>query len=271
MFKLQNIHTHTIYCDGTLPLEEMVKAAINKGCESLGFSGHSYAPFDSKNSMSPEITSRYIQEIKQLKKKYAGKIELYAGIEQEYLAEPVKVDLDYTIGSAHFINKGESLICIDWSAESQKRECEENYGGNYYSMAEDYFAVVADIARKTDADVIGHFDLIAKYNSGGHLFNEADPRYVSTALDAMDEILKNLNLFEVNTSAMYKFGKAEPYPSVLLLKELHKRGGEVIITSDSHDAESICYKYDEMRELLKACGFKYMKQLTKDGFIDVRL
>jgi len=124
---------------------------------------------------------------------------------------------------------------------------------------------------KTSADIIAHFDLITKYNMNGSLFDESHPRYVSAALGAMGEILRSCRLFEVNTGAMYRFGKPEPYPSAFLLGELCKRGGEVIITSDSHDAESICYKYGEMRELLKSCGYKYAKQLAKGGFIDVML
>ena len=269
MAKLQNIHSHTVYCDGTQTLEEMVIAAIEKGCDSFGFSGHSYAPFDAKHCMSPENTHKYILEIKKLNEKYAEQIELFAGIEQEYLGENVREDVDFIIGSVHYIRKGDVLICIDGGEKAQKIECDTNYGGDYYAFAEDYFATAANVAVKTNADIIGHFDLIAKYNFGGKLFDEANPRYVGAALEAMDEILKNHKLFEVNTGAMFRFDKPEPYPSVFLLKELFKRGGEVILSSDSHHAESICYKFNEMRELIKSCGFRYMKQLTRDGFVAV--
>jgi len=70
---------------------------------------------------------------------------------------------------------------------------------------------------------------------------------------------------------MYRFNKREPYPSVFLLKELQKRGGEVILSSDSHDAQSLCHKFGAMQQLVQACGFKYIKRLTSDGFIDVYL
>ena len=269
MFNLQNIHSHTVYCDGTLTLEEMVVAAIEKGCDSFGFSGHSYAPFDEKHCMSPENTRRYILEITQLKEKYAGRIELFTGIEQEYLGENIQEDFDFIIGSVHYIKNGETLVCVDGGAKAQKMECEINYGGDYYAMAEAYFAAASDVAAKTKADIIGHFDLIAKYNFEGRLFDESHPRYTGAALDAMREILKKQKLFEVNTGAMFRFNKPEPYPSVFLLKELFKRGGEVILSSDSHHAESICHKFSEMRELVKSCGFKYVKQLTRDGFMDV--
>ena len=271
MAGLQNIHSHTIYCDGSLTPEEMVAAAIAKGCDSFGFSGHSYASFDAKHCMSLENTRRYILELGQLKEKYAGKIELFTGIEQDYYSGKIPGEFDFIIGSIHYIKKEGELVCVDAGARSQKLAVETNFGGDYYAMAETYFETVADVAQKTGADIIGHFDLVTKYNFGGNLFDESHPRYVAAALSAMDEILKSRKLFEVNTGAMYRLGKPEPYPAVFLLKELSKRGGEVIITSDSHDADSICYKFDEMQELLKTCGFKYSKRLTKNGFEDVKL
>jgi histidinol-phosphatase (PHP family) len=84
----------------------------------------------------------------------------------------------------------------------------------------------------------------------------------------MEAILEHNRIFEVNTGAMYRYNKSEPYPSKNLLMELKKRGGEVLLTSDSHDAASLCYAFDEMRDVLKSCGFTYQKRLTKNGFID---
>ena len=271
MIKLQNLHTHTLYCDGTLTLEEMVQAAIRKGCASLGFSGHSYASFDYGYCMTEENTLRYMEELKQLKDKYSDEIELFLGIEQEYYADNVVGDFDYILGSVHFVKKGDDLINVDGDAEELEQSVDEKYGGDYYALVENYYETIADVVIKTKADIVGHFDIVSKFNIKGSLFDEAHPRYVSAALLSMEQILKNHRLFEVNTRPMYKLGKQEPYPSVFLLKELNKRGGEVILSSDSHEAESICYKFSEMQELLKICGFNYAKQLTKNGFVDVKL
>ena len=271
MTGLQNIHTHTIYCDGRLKPEEMVTAAIKKGCDSFGFSGHSHAPFDAKHSMSRDDTLIYISEVGRLKEKYADKIELFLGVEQEYHADAETESFDFIIGAVHYVKKGDELVCVDNGAQRQKQAVDTYFNGDYYAMAETYFATVANMMKNTDADIVAHFDLVTKYNFNGSLFDETHPRYISAALSAIDEILKKCRLFEVNTGAMYRFNKPEPYPSTFLLKELSKRGGEVILSSDSHDAESICHKFNEMRELAKVCGFKYIKRLTKTGFIDVKL
>lgn len=271
MTGLQNIHAHTTYCDGKASPEEMVLGAIEKGCGSFGLSGHSHAVFDAKHSMSRDGTREYVSEVIRLKDKYADRIELFLGIEQEYYSDEQEYGFDFIIGAVHYIKKGEGLVCVDNGAQRQKAAVDEHFGGDYYAMAETYFATAADVINRTKADVVAHFDLIAKYNFDGRLFNEKHPRYVAAALSAMDELLKARKPFEVNTGAMYRFGKLEPYPSVFLLKELSKRGGEVILSSDSHNVESICYKFDEMRQLVKACGFNHIKHLTKDGFIDAPL
>ena len=271
MTGFQNLHSHTTYCDGALPPEAMIQAAIEKGCESIGFSEHSYVYFDGQFSMSLDTTREYAFEINMLKDKYKDEIGIFLGIEQDYFTEEPPEGFDYVIGAVHHVKIGNKYATVDGGARLQEMAVEKYFGGDFYAMAEAYYSTMADVVEKTHADIIGHFDLAAKYNFDGKLFDEMNPRYISAALGAMDEILKDCKLFEVNTGAMYRLCKPEPYPSEFLLKELLKRGGEAILSSDSHDAQSLCYRFGEMQELLKACGYKYVKRLTADGFIDIAL
>jgi histidinol-phosphatase (PHP family) len=250
----------------------MIEAAIKIGCNSLGFSEHSHVECDPIYSMTEETTRKYVKEINRLKEKFAGQVEIFLGLERDYYSEnETDIDFDYIIGAVHNFEKDGLFVCVDNGAESQRASVNKYCGGDFYSFAEQYFAVVADVANKTKADIIAHFDLVSKYNSGSRNFDENHPRYISAALDAMDEIMKKCRLFEVNTGAMYRLGKTEPYPSIFFLKELKKRGGEVIITSDSHSAESLCHEFENMKQLLISCGFKYEKRLTATGFVDVTL
>jgi len=267
----QNLHTHTTYCDGALSVEEMIKAAIQKGGSSIGFSEHSYVPFDEEYSMSLEDTPLYISEVKALKEKYKDTIEVYLGYEMDFFTDKAPDGLEYIIGTAHHVEKNGQYITVDGWAEHMVEMNEKHFGGDYYALAESYFSTMAGVVEKTGADIVGHFDLIAKNNVNGSLFDEMNPRYIKASLCAMEQILDKCKLFEVNTGAMYRRGMPEPYPSVFLLKELQKRGGEVILSSDSHNAESMYYKFDEILELVKSCGFRYIKRLTKDGFVDVRI
>jgi len=267
----QNLHTHTTYCDGEKTAEEMIKAAIRISGGSIGFSEHSYVSFDEEYSMLIEDTPAYICEINALKKKYENEIDVFLGIELDNFTDETPDGMDYIIGSTHHVEKNEIYITVDGSYSHLVHMSNEHFHGDYLALAESYYATIAGIIDKTGADIVGHFDLVAKHNIDGRMFDEKHPRYIQAALRAMDEILEKCIIFEVNTGAMYRLGKKEPYPSEYLLKELSKRGGEVLLTSDSHNAKSLYYRFDEMRELVKSCGFKYIKHLTKDGFIDMKL
>jgi len=267
LFK-QNLHTHTTYCDGMLSAEDMIKAAIEMGGDSIGFSEHSYVPFDEDYSMTLEDTPLYIKEINTLKQKYKGKIDVFLGLEIDYFTEKIPEGLEFIIGTAHHVEKDGKYITVDGWAEHLINMNNEHFNGDFYSMVESYYDTVAGVVQKTNANIVGHFDLITKNNDNGSLFDESHPRYINAAVNSMEQVLDKCNLFEVNTGAMFRRGKAEPYPSVFLLKELKKRGGEIILSSDSHTAESLYFKFDEIRELVMSCGFKHIKRFTKDGFID---
>jgi len=246
----------------------MIKAAIQMGGYSIGFSEHSYVSFDEDYSMSIEDIPLYISEITALKEKYEGEIEVFLGIEMDYFTDKVPDGLEYVIGATHHVEIDGLYVTVDGAYSHLVHMNTEYFGGDYLAMAESYYTTISDVVDKTDADMIGHFDLIAKHNLDGKMFDEMHPRYVKAALNAMDQILEKCKIFEVNTGAMYRLGKKAPYPNEYLLKELQKRGGEVILASDSHNSKSLYYEFDEMLELVKYCGFKFIKRLTKEGFID---
>ena len=104
---LQDLHTHTVYCDGQNAPEDMVRAAIEKGMSRIGFSGHCYTFFDTSYCMSEDGVKEYCAEIAALKEKYKGQIEILLGLECEsvprfypFLAE-VRQRLDYMILGNH--------------------------------------------------------------------------------------------------------------------------------------------------------------------------
>ena len=53
---------------------------------------------------------------------------------------------------------------------------------------------------------------------------------------------------------------------ICLLGEWQKMGGKVIITSDSHDINSLTYGFDEAAAAIKAAGFTSVQVLTGSGF-----
>jgi histidinol-phosphatase (PHP family) len=206
-----------------------------------------------------------------LKEKYADKLAVFTGIELDLFGETTTDGFEYIIGCTHFIHKNGEYRFVDDGREGQRETVDRLFGGDFYAFAEKYYEMESTVARVTSCDIVGHFDLINKNNEEGCQFDTTNLRYRTAAVEAMKEILKTQRLFEINTGAMYRVGRTIPYPEPWLLRELLERGGEVILSSDSHSVESIAYMFPEMEELLRSVGFKYRKILTADGFTDVPL
>ena len=83
-------------------------------------------------------------------------------------------------------------------------------------MTADYYRQEKQIAELTECDFIGHFDLITKFNQDYRHFDESLDAYLEPALDAMRELNKAHIPFEINTGAMSRGFRKEPYPSALL-------------------------------------------------------
>ena len=76
-------------------------------------------------------------------------------------------------------------------------------------------------------------------------------------------------IFEMNSGVVSRGYRKEPYPQVPLLKEIQQKGGRIIISSDAHRAEHICYNYYENIRLAYDCGFRKISVLTKDGEMEI--
>lgn len=81
MGNLTNYHSHSLYCDGRAGMEDFVRFALSEGFTSYGFSSHAPLPFSTAWTMEWDIMDGYLSEFHRLKEKYAGRIELYIGLE----------------------------------------------------------------------------------------------------------------------------------------------------------------------------------------------
>lgn len=266
-----NLHTHTTFCDGKSTAEEMVQAALHLGFTSLGFSGHSYVPFDPECGMAPDAERAYREEIKRLKALYGGKIQLYCGIEQDYCSGRRAEGYEYAIGSVHYVFKDGEYLPVDWSAQRTEDIVTEHFGGDPYAYAESYYGLVGGVLEVTGADIVGHFDLIRKYDEDGHMFDEGHPRYRAAVLGALDRLCVSKPVFEINTGAMSRGYRSTPYPSLWILKELRRRGCPIIITSDCHNHNDLDYGDQTAVRLARAAGFDQQVQLHNGAFEPVPL
>lgn len=247
----------------------MIEAALMKEFISLGFSGHS--PMKDANSwtMSADgVVDAYVNEIRALKGEYKGKIDILCGIELDCDYAGVNPEaFDYVIASVHQLKKEGVAYDVDYTPDILKKATDEFFGGSFNEMSRWYYNTLADFVISTKADVVGHIDLITKFNVDEPLFDESDEEYRSIACSAVDRILSQKPdiLFEVNTGAMFRVGKKTPYPADFILKYIKGKGGKITLTSDSHSVESIDFAFDEATAYIKNCGFDEIYYLTSDG------
>ena len=242
-----DIHTHTTYCDGKNTPEEMVIAAIEKGMECIGFSAHSYTPFDESYCMKKGAIVAYQKEIRELKEKYKNDIKIYCGIEQDFYSDEPINDYDYVIGSVHYLKVNNEYIPIDESAQIQENAVNTYYGGDFYEFADDYFSTVSKIK---NADIIGHFDIISKFNEKCKFFDEKDVRYVNSYKKALDILLEQDFTFEINTGCISRGFKTIPYPNPDIIEYIKKKGGKFILSSDAHSKEGLIFEFSKYKKYL---------------------
>ena len=151
-----NFHTHTTFCDGAGTAEQMVVSAIEKGFDVLGFSSHS--------DMVKDLDA-YKAEIRRLAAKYEGKIRILCGIEAEYDTGFKRGDLDYVIGSTHYITAPDGgRFAFDATHDGLLNGVRDHFGGDFVAFLHAYFAQEREMVATYDCDIIGHLDLVRKFN-----------------------------------------------------------------------------------------------------------
>lgn len=266
----QNLHTHTSYCDGDNTPEEMIGAAIAKGFDSLGFSGHSYMTYD------PFVTD-YIKDYKvhinRLKEEYKDRIKIYLGLEVDMFSgqETDLSGFDFLIGSVHDLYKDGEYFSIDADANDVLGVIHKRYHGDALALARSYYETVAQLPRYGKFDIIGHFDLITKYRHRIRLADEDSKAYRDCALEALHALAGEIPYFEVNSGAIARGYRTMPYPNPFLIREFKRLGFGAIITSDCHDCTKLDLNYEQSAQLLRECGFQEHYVLTDTGFVPIPL
>ena len=261
---LQDLHTHSDYDDGHGTLREVALSAEKKGLSLVGFSGHSPMPYENEWAMTEETLKCYMAEAQTVKEEMAGRVEVLVGIECDSISDIPLEGFDYVIGSVHHLRCGEQWRCVDEAPEIS--ELVIRWYGGADSAAEAYFAEVGSLAQREEVDIIGHFDLLTKFNEQKQLYDPQSPAYRAAAQRAMEKLVAAGKIFEINTGAISRGYRTEPYPSRALLTELCRLGGKITINSDSHSPDNLCYGFAEAKALAVECGFTELWQYTDGAF-----
>lgn len=250
-----NIHTHSNFVDGRDAPEDMVRAALALGFHTLGFSEHGHADYDDC-SMTPAQEPAYRAEVLRLREKYRGRLNILLGYEHDWFAPFDPAPYDYIIESVHYLPVPGGYVCVDNTRAILEAAVREHFGGDPYALCRAYFDAVCRSIEGTGAAVLGHIELVMKFNERRDLFDDADPRYLGPALATAELAARSGRLVEVNTGAIARGYRREPYPGRAMLEHIRACGGRVIVTSDCHDAAFLDCAFPETLALLRACGFR---------------
>lgn len=257
-------HVHTDYSDDSdYPMEDVVRDAIRLGMDEICFTDHvDYGIKDDWDS-GKTIVYRgeeplanvdypaYADKIKGVQSKYGAQIAIKMGMEFGMQAHTIpqyevlfqRYPFDFIILSIHQVEDKEF-----WTQDFQRGRSQEEYNWRYY---EEMLNVVK---RYQNYSVLGHLDLITRYDENGvYPFENVEP-IISAILKA---VIKNGKGIELNTS-YHRYGLKDTTPSVKILERYRELGGDIItIGSDSHSPSHLGAYIEEAKQLLRSMGFRY--------------
>lgn len=259
-----NYHTHSYLDDGTGSLESYVTKALELGFRALGFSGHTPIAEDPQDwTMNEESLAFYMNEITRLQGEYGDRIELYTGLELDYLDKAGRLagseyqkSLDYTIGSVHgmFHEPSGRYLMLDGPVETFEQLLKENFGSDIKKMIGEYYRLQMEMVESHSFEIIGHCDLVKKQNRGSRFFHEEEQWYRKFS----DEFLRcaaDLGCrIEVNTGGISRGKTTEVYPNRQMLSRCGEFGIPLVVSADAHAPQHLDFHFRETLELLDSLG-----------------
>lgn len=273
---LTNYHSHCSFCDGRAPLEEFVKEAISQGFYSYGVSSHAPLPFPTQWTMEWGQMEAYLDEFKNLRSKYADEIELYVGLEIDYLNEEsnpsvasfTELPLDYRIGSVHLLyDAAGEVVDIDCSPAMFKERVDRHFNGDVLRVVRMYFDRLFRMVELGGFDILGHADKMHYNASYYHPGLLDEPWYEALMKDYFSLVASRGYLVEINTKAYDSLGTF--YPNSRYWELMKEYQIKVLVNSDAHYPERINAGRMEALRLLQAKGFATVAELHQGSWREV--
>ncbi len=152
-----------------------------------------------------------------------------------------RLDLDYVVGSVHFVG--------DYSVDDDEYDIWRS-GRSATEVWRRYFETLGEAAGSGLFDVLAHPDLV-KIWGGGRPRPDGDLRRFYEL--AMDGIAESGIAVEVSTAGLRK-PVGELYPARAMLEMCVEAGAPVALSSDAHVPGDVGRDYEAAVELLEECG-----------------
>jgi histidinol-phosphatase (PHP family) len=182
-------------------------------------------------------------------------MEVLIGFETERLPEPgwaermrgfrTAGDFEYMIGSVHHVG----ARWIDFSPQETARAAEEH--GGLEALQLRYFRDLAELAGTLRPEVIGHLDLIRKFDGAQAGFSPRVMREVERTLEA---VRAAGSVLDINPGA-HRRGLSPVYPLPAILERACAMGIGVTLGDDSHGPDTVGNGLDVCMRAIAAAGY----------------
>lgn len=211
----------------------------------------------------------YLKECRTLVDENRDKIELYLGLEIDYLNDEYNpsikyfknLPLDYRIGSVHFLEVGENhYIDMDCGAELFRENIQKYFSNDYEEAISRYFEAQRKLISVGGFDFIGHCDKISKNASANARGILDSSFYESQVHNYFEYVAENNQMLEINTKAYANKGMF--FPNIEHFSLLRELEIPVMVNSDSHRPHLINSGRKEGLKALHAAKFENVMELT---------
>lgn len=261
-----NFHTHSYFCDGHGDPEEYIQKAIQCDFTCLGFSSHAPLPFTNSWTMKNSSVNKYLKTILHLRKKYENRIQIYLGLEIDYITDLISptdeqfknMNLDYTIGSVHMIKNDATgkYLAVDGEEDEYLELITSAFHNDIKAFVHNYYHQIQKMVIEKTPSIVGHLDLIKKHNTSNKYFDENEDWYKCEILETLKVIAEHNTILEMNTGGKVRSYTKDFYPSNWILPECKKLNIPLILNSDAHNPQYVNAYFDEATHIMKSSGYK---------------
>jgi len=244
-------------------METFVQFAIANSLDSYGISSHAPVPFPNNWSMKQDDMDEYVQEYMRLKEKYRKEIDLYLGLEVDYIPRVASVydkeiasrRWDYLIGSIHHIDATDDGAPwnIDGNLKTFKKGLQQIFGNDITAATKRFYQYTNEMIERGGFDIIGHFD---KIHLNGRFIDgfDTDSTWYQRLINETIELIAQKGIIvEINTKSYLE--KGITFPDSKTWGLLLKKSIPIMVNSDCHYPDLITAGFQPVYQALKDVGF----------------
>lgn len=253
-------HTHTRFCYHGNPAElsEYVERAIELGFTRYSVTEH--PPLPDQWVVDPALMAElampmaelpeYIEYVREIKERYADRIEITIGLEMDYLQgneafsdammEPYMDVLEDIVVSVHYLPGIGGMRCVDFTADDFRETLLPHYG-SMDRVADTYFdhieMSIAWAAKLPMRKRIGHPLLITKF---AQVLPKIDEALIRRRLERLVPLLKEAGIgVDVNVAGLRVPTCGSAYAPEWFIRLCRENGIELVYGSDAHKPEHV--------------------------------